>query len=107
MSAASVLVKESDGQFMLSGAVDFDTVPVLLEQSQREFAPSGAVSVSWANVAQINSAALALLVEWMSWQADGRLESIAFAHLPEQLHSLASACGVDELLQAHSHVDRH
>lgn len=85
------------GRFRLHGELDFDSVPALLATTQTLFADGATPRVSLATVSHIDSAGLALLVEWRR-AALQHTADIAFDDIPPQMLALAQVCGVDELL---------
>ena len=88
---------QSDGQFLITGDLDFHTVPRVWNVSQSLFAGSKALTIDLSGVESTNSAGLALLIEWIRF-ADSKNCSIKFLNLPEQMRQLAQLCGVDEKL---------
>lgn len=91
------LVDAGGGRFALAGELGFDTVARLLESGRRAFAPHPAVEVDMAGVTRCDSAAVALLLEWVRI-AESRGARIAFRNLPRSLHAIASISDVEELL---------
>ncbi len=83
---------------MVEGAVTFDTVPGLVEAAQEHLA-QGVKTVDFAGAAEIDSAAVALALEWMR-QAHRANISLRFVNLPDSMHNLAKLYGVSELLQS-------
>lgn len=88
--------RRDDGQLLVSGDLNFQTVPVIRQQSEALFA-NGATVVDLSGVERSNSAGLALLIEWMR-VAQGNNRSITFRHLPAQLRDIARVCGVADKL---------
>lgn len=80
----------------LDGALTMDTVAARLADG-RALAGQGGFVVDFSGVTECDSAALALLFDWMraSRKAGG---SLAVRGLPAGLRSLAQLYGVDELL---------
>lgn len=98
MADQSAEIKEvSDGKFVLSGNLNYETVPLLWKTSQELFASKNSLSIDLTGVQQSNSAALALLLEWMKL-IDSNGNSIEFLNLPEQLREIAQLCGLDQKL---------
>lgn len=87
----------SPGHFRLVGELNFSSVPDLLGHSRELFAGAGEVRVSLEAVARVDSAGVALLVDWLR-ESTRRGRSIAFSEIPPQMLALAQVCGVDELL---------
>jgi phospholipid transport system transporter-binding protein len=77
--------------------MSFDTADAILRESERSFAGLAAVAVSFAQVKKADSAGLALLLEWKSWQRQGRC-SVSFSDIPESVVAIARTTQVDHLL---------
>ena len=63
-------------------------------------APSGAgatLAISLAGVRRVDSAGLALLVDWLAW-ARGARRTLVFAAVPPALQALARLSGLEDLL---------
>lgn len=86
-----------DGQFQVTGDLDFNTVPQVWKSSVVLFNGQKSLTVDLSGVNRSNSAGLGLLIEWMRY-ADSRGCSIKFLNLPEQMHQVAQLCGVEEKL---------
>ena len=89
----------SEGQFLISGDLDFGSVPVVWKASQSLFADSHSLTIDLSGVKHSNSAGLALLIQWMRYAAS-KDKTITFLNLPEQMKEIARVCGVDEKLPA-------
>lgn len=90
--------RRDDGALALSGALTFDTVPELYEHSAEWLQPSGgAVTVDLEEVRRVDSAGLALLVEWVRL-AQTRGSSLKLMNVPEQLRSLIRVHGLSDAL---------
>ena len=95
----ATIVRLSDGRYELAGELDFDSVPLLLEQAERLFAtdPAKSTVVDLAAVNRGNSAALGLLLEWVRmFQQQNR--EIHFRHVPDELLAIAHVSDLDDLL---------
>lgn len=86
-----------EGQFQISGDLDFQSVPEVWKVSQAMFAGKTSLTIDLAGVNRSNSAGLALLIEWMRF-AESANSTIKFLNLPEQMHQVAQLCGVEEKL---------
>jgi phospholipid transport system transporter-binding protein len=92
-----VLRSEGPGQLALSGPLVFSTASDLLDVSRGVFAAGAATSIDLAGVTRVDSAGLALLLEWLRWGwAEGR--AVRFTALPEKLLAIARLSGVEEML---------
>ena len=95
--AEAGLTITGDGQWMLSGELDFDTVPSLLARRDAEFTSDADISVDLSKVTRVDSAGLALMVEWLR-EAERVGLAITFENVPEQLQSIARVCGLCDIL---------
>ncbi len=91
--------QQNQQQYIISGTVDFSTVPDLLRQSQVLFATLNApenrqVSIDLSQVADCNSAALALMLEIVKNAGQKNIETV-FENLPTTLLTIAKAYGVE------------
>lgn len=71
----------------VSGALTFETVPVLYKESAAWFEGTGDLSFDLAQVTNTDSAGLALLVEWLRRARDAK-RRLRFANIPAQVQSL-------------------
>lgn len=86
------------GGFRVAGELRFGTVPVLLRQAQDLFgAGAGAIDVDFSGVTRVDSAALALLLEWMRL-ARRQQREIVFRNLPQPMVAMARVSGLEDLL---------
>jgi ABC-type transporter Mla MlaB component len=85
------------GRFELSGDVGFDDCARLLAEGDAAFAGLDAVEVDLAKVGRVDSAALALLLEW-SLAARGAGRRMAYRNPPPAIVSLAGISDVAELI---------
>jgi len=94
--------QQNPQQFLISGTVDFSTVPGLLQRSRQLLAQAAIgrepVSLDLSAVDNCNSAALALLLE-IFYQARQQQLDIHFKNLPENLLSIARAYGVEDAIR--------
>jgi phospholipid transport system transporter-binding protein len=86
-----------DGQVRVAGDLTFSSVAALLAESRRALPGNGTVTVDLSGVAGVDSAGLALLIEWLrESRANGR--ELHFTGLPERLRAIAGLAGVEDLL---------
>jgi phospholipid transport system transporter-binding protein len=92
------MIRREGPRMIVSGAVTLANVAVLLEEGRRHLA-EGVQSVDLAEVSEMDSALLALLLTWLR---DARLHErpLAFVNLPQSLKTIARLYGVTELLPA-------
>ncbi len=103
MSSRTTLTEQADLTLdkhclRLSGVVDKDSVPALHRKSQQiarnEHPPT---EVCLEAVRHIDSAGLALLLEWRAW-AKRAGQELSLSHAPRQLRMLARLSQLDEVL---------
>ena len=89
-------IESGEGGARICGELTFESVPGLYERAQSFFS-DGVASVDLSEVTTVDSAGLALLLEWQASckEAQGRLE---FNNAPSSLLSLASLSEATELL---------
>lgn len=95
---ASVTASEGGG-IAVTGAVTFATAGGLLQSGRGLFAGQQKLVVDLAGVTRVDSAGLALLLEWLR-QARSEGRTVTFTGLPEKLLAIARLSGVDGLLVA-------
>jgi phospholipid transport system transporter-binding protein len=85
----------------VTGDLSFETVPAVLGQTeqfaQRPDLPER-LTIDFAGVTGVDSAAVALLLEWRRLAA-ARGKALEFANLPANLMALAELYGVAELIR--------
>lgn len=86
------------GRFLLSGTVNMATAPRLRDEGLRAFAAHGGdLEIDLGAVARVDSASLALLIDWLAWsRAAGR--AMRFTALPAAILALARLSDVEALL---------
>ena len=86
---------------MPEGPLSFDSLPAVLAQARalegRSDLPRR-LTIDFSRVSDVDSAALALLLEWRRI-AERRGVELAFTHLPANLLALASLYGIEQLVQ--------
>lgn len=94
---AGALEDLGSGRFALSGDLVFGTVAPLLAAGDAAFAALAAAEVDLARVGRVDSAGLALLLEWsVGRRATGR--AIRYRNAPEAMRTLARIGEVEALL---------
>ena len=88
-------IEGEDNEYDLQGNLTYDTVPDLFERNSP--AVSGSIILNLSHVGRVDSAGLALLVEW-SCQARERNEQLVLRNVPDQLKSLIDASGLQAIL---------
>jgi phospholipid transport system transporter-binding protein len=92
------VIRREDGRIVLSGPVTLANVAQVLEEGRRHLA-EGIGTVDLAQVTELDSSALALLLAWLR-EAKAAGRTIVFANLPESLQTIARLYGVQDLLPA-------
>ena len=86
---------------MITGALTFETVVAISKASRPLFVPESTLHVSLAGVIHTDSAAVALVLEWMR-QAHHVNASLQLEHIPSQMLSIAKMCGLQTLIEGKS-----
>ena len=86
------------GRLLLRGELCFDSIPALLSQAETLLGQGhGPLEIDLAEVGRVDSAGLALLIEWMR-RARQQGRDIQFAHLPQQMLAIAEASDLAGML---------
>lgn len=91
------LVPEGAGRFRVEGEVGFMTVMKLLEDSYQLFADEERVRLDLGGVTRINSAGLALLIEWLR-EVRRPGHELVVSNPPDVLLAMARICEVEDIL---------
>jgi len=97
LSGASV-TSLGPGLIAVKGPVTFATAGILLEAGKALFAGQQAVTVNLQEVTNVDSACLALLLEWLR-QARVEQRTVTLQGIPKKLLAIASLSGVEALLK--------
>lgn len=92
------MIRREGDSLLLEGAMTLDTVPGLVD-AVAEHLRQGATVVDFKGVTEVDSAAVALALEWLR-QAGQAGKGLRLANLPEAMRNLAKLYGVSELLQS-------
>ena len=90
------MIRREGARLVLSGAVTLGNAAVLLEEGRRHIA-EGVQTVDLAEVNEMDSALLAVLLAWLR-DARSREKKLSFVNLPESLRTIAQLYGVDRLI---------
>jgi len=93
----ALMIRREGDMLVLEGAVTFDTVPELISAAEEHFR-HGADVIDFAAVTEVDSAAVALALEWVR-QAERANVALRLVNLPTSIQDLAKLYGVSELLQ--------
>ncbi len=93
----AILAQAKDNYFMLEGDVSKDTVPALVESGWAQLAASSAarLTIDFSAATQADSAALAMLLEWMK-RAQSISKPLVFVSFSAELKALAIVCGIEQ-----------
>ncbi len=94
------MIRREGDSLILEGPVTLDTVPGLVAAAE-EHLWQGARVVDFRTVTEVDSAAVALALEWLRRSAESR-SGLRLANLPAPMLNLAKLYGVSELLQSAS-----
>lgn len=87
-----------DGRYRLPEALTFATTPQLYLQTAKMFdTPSPRLTFDLVGVTRVDSAGLALLLEWLR-EARRRSKEIRFQNIPAQLATIAKVSGLNGIL---------
>jgi phospholipid transport system transporter-binding protein len=96
MTVPQTLVENRDGALHLRGPLVFASAGAVLTQSLALLPRQGVAVIDMSDVAQADSAALALLIEWRKFAARQGLR-LELRGVPAQLRALAAAAGLEAL----------
>ena len=92
------MIRREGERLVVSGSLTLASVAAALEEGRAAIG-EGVSSVDLAEVGELDSSALALLLAWLR-EAKRQNRSLAFANLPQGLTTIARLYGVAELLPA-------
>lgn len=90
------IILEKD-KLLLRGSLNFSNVSFALAKSHAYFDKSPQLMIDLLHVKKSNSAAIALIIEWIKL-AKVKNKSIHFYHIPDELLSIAAVSGLDKLI---------
>jgi phospholipid transport system transporter-binding protein len=97
--SARAITQRSAGSYAVSGPLSLATVSALQRAGQRAFANADpSFEVDLEGVAAVDSAGLALLIDWLAWAA-AHQRRVRYINVPAALQSLAGLSEVRELLE--------
>ena len=83
--------------FQLSGEVSFVSVMDVMAEAEKLIADADELNIDLHHVSRSDSTGIAMLIEWMrSAQDNGK--QVCFYNIPQQMLSLATACGLEQIL---------
>jgi phospholipid transport system transporter-binding protein len=84
------------GHFVVEGNLTFSTIDKNTVKSLDFLTAAKQVTVDLSGITLIDSAGLALMIEWIKYTRSKRIH-LSFKNLPEQLLNLAKLSGFDEI----------
>ena len=96
-AAAVEFESHGDGRIAIRGELSFQTAIRALEASEGLFSPHRDLEIDLAGVGRVDSAGLALLLEWVSW-ARNQSRTVRFRNIPQQILSMAEISEVEAML---------
>jgi phospholipid transport system transporter-binding protein len=90
------MIRGEGPRMFLSGPVTLANVTALLDEGRRHLA-EGVQTVDLAEVSEMDSALLALLLAWLR-DAKARDQAVAFTNPPASLITIARLYGVDRVI---------
>jgi phospholipid transport system transporter-binding protein len=95
---AEEAISQPEGKTLhLSGDLVIGSVTTLLNQAHSLFAQHGQIVIDFKDVPRVDSAGLALLLEWVEW-ARNNDASIQFRNVPDALIRIAKLSNVEGML---------
>lgn len=88
----------------IEGALNFVSMPRILEETALYAAQAtlpSCLAIDFANVTEIDSSAVALLLHWRR-EATRLGKELRYVHLPQNLAALAQLYGVDQMIHCPS-----
>jgi phospholipid transport system transporter-binding protein len=90
------MIRREGRRIVVSGPVTLANVAAILDEGRRHL-EEGVRTVDLAEVTEMDSSLLALMLAWLR-DAKARSRELAFANPPESLRTIARLYGVDGLL---------
>ena len=85
----------------VSGALTFETVPALYQDTMAWFAGEGELVIDLSRVTRTDSAGLALLIEWLRRAREAN-RPLRFTGMPPQVETLVRVNGLQDTLINHA-----
>ena len=93
----AVVMQTAPGRFILEGAFTFASVSQVERTSTRLFSEVSDAVLDLQGVTEIDSAGLALLIEWIR-KAEKKGMKMTFCNLPDSLWAIARASNLEGLI---------
>ena len=88
----------STGRFQIKGKLDFESVVSLNLQARKLFRDFREIIIDLSDVSYVNSAGLALLLDWKRLLVLQEKKSVEFLNAPQKLHNLAQMSEIETIL---------
>jgi len=95
------LLKHDEQTWRVEGDIDLSSVEALLSEVDALWQQGAQRVVDLGQVKRIDSAGVALMLEWLR-QAKQRNVTLRYRNVPRQMLSIATVCGVHEMLPVES-----
>lgn len=96
METANISASAEKNRLMVSGDLNFSTVPLLWQKSLPLMTAAQDLNFDFTQIISSNSAGLALLIEWIKF-AKTSGKKVVFSNIPAQLQSIIRAAGVGDM----------
>jgi phospholipid transport system transporter-binding protein len=93
------LIDEGQGRYRLEGELSFATAGDALKKTLAVFKDAPGLSFDLAGIARVDSAGVALLLEWMR-RAEQAGTQLRYIHLPQHVKAIARVSGIEHLISA-------
>jgi phospholipid transport system transporter-binding protein len=96
---SETVLRQTETGFEVSGDMRFSTVTGLLNESLAMFEGRQILEVDLEAVARVDSAGLALLIEWVRRGMKNNTE-VQFVSMPDQMKEIARMSGLETILRS-------
>jgi phospholipid transport system transporter-binding protein len=90
----------ASGKFILTGVMNFQSIPLLDQQAGQYFPKYKSIVIDLSGVTYVNSAGLALLLEWKR-KAVLENKTIQILSIPQKLVNIARVSEIEDILSLH------
>lgn len=89
-------------QFLVTGDLDYSNVMYVYKKSMGQIKKHTNLVFDFSKLSSSNSAGLALMIEWIKFAANNKI-NIEFVAIPEHLKSIAKAARIENLFSHRHH----
>jgi len=93
------LIDEGQGRYRFEGELTFATAVGALKKTRSVFRNAPRLSFDLTGISRVDSAGVALLLEWLRRAAEAGTE-LSYVHLPPQARAIARVSGIEHLISA-------